>query len=722
MDRDDTLRRAERLLRQGRLEAAIEEYAQVVAAYPKDWATANLLGDLFIRAGRTDRAVTQYGRIAEQLAADGFLSKAAALYKKILKITPDDEQALLRTAELASQQGLPADARHLLHQLFQRRLKAGDRDGAARIARRLGAIDPNDVVGRLDAARMLAEIGDARGAADYLRLAGDTLAEQGREADALRAWRESMRLDPTNTTVLDRVTSGLVRQGDLDGALASARSIAERRVIGHAMVKAGRAEAGLAVLEQVLEAEPDHVDTRLQLVRLLFARQQYPKARDLLKLGLPSGDSRIGLALAEADLRTDRSEAAVIILRELLDKDPDRVDSVAALGASLTDERPDVAFVAVECALDHLIGRGELDWALKIAERFVAAAPRHVPALERFVQLCREGRYDDILYQAESDLVEAYLLHRQFAEALPIAQRLTVLRPDVDRHGAQVREALAGIDESAPWNRHQSARDDSTTEPIDLSGFTDSLGLPTHHDAETEADGVPPETEPETEPVPQPDAEPEPYPGPDREQDPEPEPDLDPEPEPARADEVIEIELADALDALAVQAPNDVLAEGIGPPDATSPAEGGSEGDLDDLFRRMRDESGRGQAEADAMRAYDEAGVHYNESRLDLAEACLRRAGRDPSLRFRASVMLARIATDRGQPGEAIAWFERASESPAPSVQAEASLLYELGVALERAGEPARAQAVFLTLSAMEPGYRDLAARLAALADRRASE
>src|SRR5512139_3118872 len=111
MDRDETLRRAEKLLRQGRLDAAIAEYARLVEDQPKDWATANLLGDLYVRAGQVEQAAVQYTRIAEHLAREGFIAKASAVYKKIVKINPDDDAALLRTAHLSAQQGLAADAR-----------------------------------------------------------------------------------------------------------------------------------------------------------------------------------------------------------------------------------------------------------------------------------------------------------------------------------------------------------------------------------------------------------------------------------------------------------------------------------------------------------------------------------------------------------------------------------------------------------------------------------
>ena len=63
------------------------------------------------------------------------MAKASALYKKIVKIQPDDDAALRRTAELSAQQGLSADARMQLQALFQQRLRRGDAAAAADAAR-----------------------------------------------------------------------------------------------------------------------------------------------------------------------------------------------------------------------------------------------------------------------------------------------------------------------------------------------------------------------------------------------------------------------------------------------------------------------------------------------------------------------------------------------------------------------------------------------------------
>src|SRR5262245_17376669 len=77
-DREDTLKKAEKLLRQGRLDAAVAEYARVVEEQPRDWNTLNTLGDLYARAGQTDKAAAAYMRIADHLFHEGFYPRAAA--------------------------------------------------------------------------------------------------------------------------------------------------------------------------------------------------------------------------------------------------------------------------------------------------------------------------------------------------------------------------------------------------------------------------------------------------------------------------------------------------------------------------------------------------------------------------------------------------------------------------------------------------------------------
>ena len=133
-DREGALKSAEKALKLGRIDAAIADYVRIVEAQPRDWNSANALGDLYVRAGQVEKGIGYYVRIADHLATEGFYPKAAALYKKIIKFKPGEESALLQLGDIAARQGLLADAKLYFNQLADRRKARGDHKGAAELS------------------------------------------------------------------------------------------------------------------------------------------------------------------------------------------------------------------------------------------------------------------------------------------------------------------------------------------------------------------------------------------------------------------------------------------------------------------------------------------------------------------------------------------------------------------------------------------------------------
>src|SRR5215218_3503742 len=156
-DRAESVKKAEKLLRQGKLDLAIAEYVRMVDEQPRDWNTRNTLGDLYVRASKPDQAVAQYQQIADHLFTEGFFPKAAALYKKILKIKPDEESVQLHLGEISARQGLLADAKAYFLAVATKRKARGDRAGGDEIVVRLGSLDPGDFDARVLAAKTLVE-------------------------------------------------------------------------------------------------------------------------------------------------------------------------------------------------------------------------------------------------------------------------------------------------------------------------------------------------------------------------------------------------------------------------------------------------------------------------------------------------------------------------------------------------------------------------------------
>jgi tetratricopeptide (TPR) repeat protein len=140
-DRDATIKKADRLRKQGKLAGAIAEYERLLGSGSADWASINALGDLYAEAGQRDKAIAQFRRVGDHLFDEGFHPRAAGVYKKMLKVRGDDDHALSRLASIAERQRLPFEARAYLERLVAARNGRRDEVGAAEVLVRLAGLD-----------------------------------------------------------------------------------------------------------------------------------------------------------------------------------------------------------------------------------------------------------------------------------------------------------------------------------------------------------------------------------------------------------------------------------------------------------------------------------------------------------------------------------------------------------------------------------------------------
>ncbi len=390
-DRAATLRQAEKLLRQGKLEPAIEAYRSLVEEQPRDWTIVNQYGDALARAGRLADAVSQYTRIAEAFAADGFVSKAAAVYKKILKLAPGHLIAAWQAGEMAAAQGLLADARACFGSVAEQCRHAADAAGAARALVRLGELDPADTAARLVGARARLDLSDVAGArSDLSRLAQERL-DEGREAEAAEALQLLLAIDPDDVQVRAAMARTLIRQEDL----VTARPY---------------------LAPEVLEQAPD--------------------------LALPA---------AEAHLRAgDQVAAAIVLDRLVYGGGPGTRAAVSALAARLARDLPDAAYRVAEQVTDACILR--LDWAgaSRTLLEFVESSPHHVPALTRLVEVCVDGGLAGDLDLAQAKLVDAYLAAGATGQARRVVEDLAARTPADAAHRSRLVRVLAAAGEADP--------------------------------------------------------------------------------------------------------------------------------------------------------------------------------------------------------------------------------------------------------------------------------
>jgi tetratricopeptide (TPR) repeat protein len=449
-NRETALKAAEKALRQGRIDAAITEYVRIVEAQPRDWNSANALGDLYVRANVIDKGIAQYTRIADHLAAEGFYPKAGALYKKILKIKPNDEYALLQSAEIAAKQGLLVDAKNAFRQVADRRRKSGNKKGAAEIAIRVGALDPDDLELRAAAARASAELGDVDTAVGEFRGVAASYEKLGDIPAALAAFKEAYALNSADAEIRARLLNGYLRTGDLKQARAHAESPAELKQVAAAYEAAGQPDAMLEVLADIASRDPGDLDVRALLAQAYLGKGDLARARTYLNAETAGTNPKLWLALAEAELISGRLDEGRFAVANTLKLDPAESPAAIALAGRLAEQLPEAGYVCVDAIAEAAVSAGNYANAAAALQEFVARVRHHVVALMRLVEVCVDGGLESTMHDAQAQLADAYLEAGRGLEARIISEDLVAREPWLTANIDRFRRSLIMLGEPDP--------------------------------------------------------------------------------------------------------------------------------------------------------------------------------------------------------------------------------------------------------------------------------
>ena len=144
--------------------------------------------------------------------------------------------------------------------------------------------------------------------------------------------------------------------------------------------------------------------------------------------------------------------------------------------------------------------------------------------------------------------------------------------------------------------------------------------------------------------------------------------------------------------------------------------------ELADVFQEFRDGLGEIDNEEEDLETHYNLGIAYREmGLLDEAVSEFQRVakavqkGKPFPYAMNCATLLALSFMDKQQPNIAAYWYQRALETPGLDQEGELALRYDLGVALESAGEAKSALNSFQQVYAMNIDYRDVADRIASL-------
>jgi tetratricopeptide (TPR) repeat protein len=394
-----TLRTAEKLLRVGKIAAAIAEYTKAVTQAPQDWDTAILLASLHARNNDVNAAVTQYRDIATRLTGERMHARAAQVLEKVLALRPGDEDTLEQLAGASAANGDIAAACSHLMRIAERRISRG---------------------------------------------------ELPRAIDALE---KAATLDPAGSGAAARLFDLCLQSGDLSRARKYAAGARDCRTLATALRKAGQASDARDLLRNAYRLDPSDLSSAATLAADYLREGDIEHAAEFLSPAVIGNDPATRAATIDLFLHAGRGDAAMQMAASLAAESSDGIDRIAELACSLANEAPDTAYALAELALAPWIDGHAWDSAIAALELFTTAVPDFPAALIRLVEVAVDAERLDIADRAQEMLAGAYLTRGDVAEALHIAQDLHERDPRNSRYDALLQRARQAT-------RQGSAHDD----------------------------------------------------------------------------------------------------------------------------------------------------------------------------------------------------------------------------------------------------------------------
>ena len=154
----------------------------------------NRAGDLCVETGLTERSLGYYGLAIDSYLMAGRWDSAAAVCRKLLRVSPRAVRAHCTLAWLSIGRGWVGDTQHSLDEYVAAARRAGRERLAIRHLRMMGeaTADPDVLAALADHLEALGEVDAAAAMADAIAI-GEELDETGEPVDPDARWQKVLR-------------------------------------------------------------------------------------------------------------------------------------------------------------------------------------------------------------------------------------------------------------------------------------------------------------------------------------------------------------------------------------------------------------------------------------------------------------------------------------------------------------------------------------------------
>ncbi|MDW8413392.1 MAG: tetratricopeptide repeat protein, partial [Acidobacteriota bacterium] len=379
-----SLKVAEKYVQQGKIAAAIEEYKKIVEADPNDLTMINTLGDLCVRAGRTEEAIFNFSKIAENYRQNGFTLKAIAMYKKISKLEPNNFDILLKLADLYAKQGLVVDAKQQYLQVAEAYKRGGQSRKAIDVLKKVADLDPADTATKLKLAESYQMEGMNAEAQEVFVAIGQELQRKSKFVEAIQALQRALSISSDSKVALKSLIDCYIQQGDTQQALSLINSALEKNPTDTDLLVL----LGKTYLNAKMLAEAENAFTRL--ISVDNSRYDYllEVGKKYLERGMFDKVLAISDKCVEQVLKRRTEEKVVSLLKGVLEYDSNNLKALKKLSDIYTRVREEHNLAdTLKKIVDVALRTGDKDAAIDALKTLTEIEPDETAHRQRLANL-----------------------------------------------------------------------------------------------------------------------------------------------------------------------------------------------------------------------------------------------------------------------------------------------------------------------------------------------
>ncbi len=329
LDRVKIIEQAERYVRAGKIKEAIIEYEKLLEDDPADVSINNIVGDLYVRLGQSERAIKSFEKVASEYERKSQYSQALAILKKICRLNPENPQYFIRMADLYSRQGFTAEAKQEYLRIAEKYLRAKQVEKAIELYEKVVRLDKDDLNLKMQLAALYKLDGRTDRAVNELLEAAELKLAAGLIDEAHKLLLEARKLNPESPRAGLKLAQVLRLKGQAEEAMDLARAALEKNpndlealnFLGNVYFEEGKFSLAKEVFTKILNYYPLNVNARYKLGRINLGEGEVDRAYEYFE------------PLIDSYLKKRKEDKAIGLLGLILTVRKDHLPSMEKMAA-----------------------------------------------------------------------------------------------------------------------------------------------------------------------------------------------------------------------------------------------------------------------------------------------------------------------------------------------------------------------------------------------------